>query len=503
VPFRYSDKPTSKLHFLVPASHPHIHLCRCLLSAAVLGYPTAILSGWNATGELDAAVTHLAKVRNVLRYLDDLPPSADNDLVLVVDGYDVILQLPPEVLIQRYFEVNAVANARLAKQFPPFAVGNKSAGAPSAADIRATPARQEDADTSDRFRLSWPRQTILFGPDKVCWPGDWRRPACWAAPPAANIPEGALGGGDDDLMHHHPQWLNSGTIMGPVRDMRHLYAATMDRIRETYRAETEFRESDQMYMSDVWGEQEYARKVLERKMRHQRGENLTAPVLGGPQDRFVPKPALGKRMEYHVGIEYESALFQTWTGNENFVGFLSFNTSDSFTSTVTRNMNNVPDFQPFDIELPRNVIRSITRLLQAASGEQGTNTDLGKRISQMPLHTNLVTRHVYTIFHCTGAKGFLDELWLRIWFYPLTRSLLHAAMKSARSGAAISEGDIDGRVWRPATTYPSPPPHLRGDDGNGLNSAGAWADFNANGIWVGWQSLCSEHEEVLFGGERL
>lgn len=83
---------------------------------------------------------HLAKVEGILKYLDRLESSVEyaEDLVLIVDGYDLWLQLGPEVLLRRYYELNAAANARLIETY-----GEKAV---IANDIR---------------------QTIVFGPDKV------------------------------------------------------------------------------------------------------------------------------------------------------------------------------------------------------------------------------------------------------------------------------------------------------------------------------------------------
>ena len=96
---------TSKFHLLIPANGPHLQLCRAVVSSTILGYSVPVFNGWNKSGELDASVTHLAKVRNVLRYLDNLSSASDDDLVLMIDGYDVVFQLPADVLIQRYFAV--------------------------------------------------------------------------------------------------------------------------------------------------------------------------------------------------------------------------------------------------------------------------------------------------------------------------------------------------------------------------------------------------------------
>lgn len=470
------------------------------MSSALLGYPPAVLSGWNGTGELDASVTHLAKVRNVVRYFDSLPAAADDDLVLIIDGYDVVMQLPPDVLIRRYFAVNAAANARLAARF----------GAEPAEP--AEPADDDDVDVDLGLGLglnNHPRQSILFGPDKLCWPVDFRRPACYAVP-ETGIPDGAFGLGDD-IANSQPRWLNSGTIMGPVSSMRAMFAATIDRINATYDPDYICRESDQMYMGDVWGDQEYARSVRALKLQAVGGDVVVVDEQdfvpegidgfipeGVEPERWIPDIAPGQKTEFQIGLDYESSLFQVWAGYENFLDLLSFNGTNS-SALVDRNVNGAPDFVPFDIRLPADVTSSLTRLLDTIADVH--NADPKDLVGTFALGTNLITHHVYGLFHCTGEKGYLDELWGQLWFYPYAKALLQATVSSIKAGATISVSAIDGRIWKGANTYPSTPVEEVEETDDGEITYGAWADLSSE--WLSWGELCAEHEDVLFGVEEL
>ncbi|CRK34129.1 hypothetical protein BN1708_006273 [Verticillium longisporum] len=110
---------TGRLHFHVAASTANKQLCRAIVSSAVNRYGPPILSGWNATNKKDIGKTHLAKVRVVSEHLDNMAPDTDDDLFLMIDGYDVQLQLGPEVLIQRYFKVVAAEDERIIQQLGP------------------------------------------------------------------------------------------------------------------------------------------------------------------------------------------------------------------------------------------------------------------------------------------------------------------------------------------------------------------------------------------------
>ncbi|KAJ2970369.1 hypothetical protein NQ176_g8218 [Zarea fungicola] len=107
----------SKFHYLVPASTANVKLCYNIVSAAANRYPAPLLLGWKGKGEMDAAETHLAKLRTIQKYLQALPAEDDDDLVLIIDGYDIMLQLPVEIMIERYFTIRQDADARLADRF--------------------------------------------------------------------------------------------------------------------------------------------------------------------------------------------------------------------------------------------------------------------------------------------------------------------------------------------------------------------------------------------------
>jgi hypothetical protein len=131
-----------RLHMLIPATSSNTDLCKLLLSAQILRYPTPQLINYGDAEDLeDPYKQHLAKVEGILEYLEKLHASTEysQDLVLIIDGYDIFMQLRPDVLIKRYYEVIEAADAR-------------------------TRARHGDT----LFHKYDMRQTIIFGPDKLC-----------------------------------------------------------------------------------------------------------------------------------------------------------------------------------------------------------------------------------------------------------------------------------------------------------------------------------------------
>ncbi|KAJ5661461.1 uncharacterized protein N7477_009077 [Penicillium maclennaniae] len=441
---------TSRFHLLIPATGSNHQLCRTVASATILGYPVPVFNGWKKEGDLDASKTHLAKVRNVMLYLESLPASSDDDLVLMIDGLDVTFQLPPDVLIERYFAINKAASAQIAARF-----GNEYIESLSPADA--------------------PRQTILFGPEKVCYPTDWARVGCWANTQNIGIPNGAFGPDDGQLSHNLPRWLNSGTIMGPVGDMRRLFAATLDRIKEFYDPNQDFSDSDQKYMSDLFFHGDVDPK------------HVVPP--GGP-NKVVPPYARDQSKELHVGVDYRSGLFQTNAGSEHVVEFLTYNETGASNTTsaarVTRNISEAPNFTPFKIQLPANVARSITALFKSIAHA----VDPIPSVSELRLGTNIVTSNIYGMYHWTGDKDDMDTLWQKMWFYPYVRPLFNAAVAAMKAGQPI--GVADDRTWVSAHKLA---PNSTGIEGT--QAAGAWADID--GGWLGWEELCGNYEVEVFG----
>ncbi|KAG9876973.1 hypothetical protein KCV02_g21339, partial [Aureobasidium melanogenum] len=101
------------LHYLIPATSSNRDFCKLLLSSTILDYPTPVLINWGAHEEANPYKQHLAKVETLLAYMKRLKPiSKEDDLVLILDGYDVWFQLRPDVLLKRYFEMNANLDQR-------------------------------------------------------------------------------------------------------------------------------------------------------------------------------------------------------------------------------------------------------------------------------------------------------------------------------------------------------------------------------------------------------
>jgi hypothetical protein len=152
---------------------------------------------WNQTFDDPAFVeggSHLAKINGTAQYLYDLDETHDNDLVLMLDGYDAWIQLRPRTVVHRFFDINSRANKRIDAAFE-----GKSA------------------------EQTGVRQDIIFGVQKRCWPWSADDPPCYAVP-QSSLPSDIYGpetdtdinDGLNPYVKYRQRFLNSGVAMGRV-----------------------------------------------------------------------------------------------------------------------------------------------------------------------------------------------------------------------------------------------------------------------------------------------
>ncbi|KAK2057998.1 hypothetical protein LY76DRAFT_74545 [Colletotrichum caudatum] len=129
-PGRVDNGGPRRLRLFMPADGPSANLCKTIMSAVALGYPMPTLLNWN--GEFNRPDWHfagsrIAKLESLLAAVDDLygrdsgddddDDANENDLILLVDAYDVWFQLPPSVLVERFHRLNRKADARAREQW--------------------------------------------------------------------------------------------------------------------------------------------------------------------------------------------------------------------------------------------------------------------------------------------------------------------------------------------------------------------------------------------------
>lgn len=441
---------------LIPATSTNHHLCQLLTSAAILGYPAPVLINWGGAEDADDYVQHLAKVEGVLDYVESLPEEQQDELVYMMDGFDAWFQLPPDLMIKRYYDVVDKAHAENVKLYGAAAVA--------------------------KYNI---KDTVLFGPDKLCWPGDGKRAACWAVPESW-MTDGSFGPDTDHGIteHNRPRWLNSGTIMGPAREIRDVFAATLKKIHDHHTTD-----SDQFYFANVWADQSYARRLIQLDYDRSRGAPLVNktdrflhPPTPLPEKEGDPPPPPEKeipdlgteetRNEFFIGLDFESTIWQTVAFYEDYMTWVQHNLSNRYVTSNAKTINPAHWYT-----MPDDLV-GISPLHALSAAHNIPLSDLASKLptelhswSTLPLATNTVSKTVAPVLHFTGKKGYRELWWPRNWFWGYQEKLL----------GVLREGSG---------------PKNDGKDRDPL--AGAWTYREKQAGWVAWEAgLCGEYEERL------
>jgi hypothetical protein len=449
-----------RFHLLIPATSSGRDLCKLLLSTQILGYPTPVLINYGAAEDADPYVQHLAKVEGLLNYLEKQESANPDteDLVLIIDGYDVWFQLRPDVLIKRFYESNKQAYKRLVDQYG-----------------------------TEIVKKNNMKQSVIFGPDKLCWPIDYSRPACWAVDPG-NLDPHAFGPQTSSEHEEltHPRWLNSGTIMGTTQELIDVFRATLHDIQTNY-----VTNSDQYYFAEIYGRQEFARLSQKPELLIERKKEMYGVTVENKTDngtRAEPDLSGQNRTEYFIGIDYKSEMFQTLAFWKQFLTWSRGRDSwqpplgarDMLPYTVTNS-------SVYDTRLAGDIVSSEKPFSSLKESEnEGDRNMATTRWSDVELLRNTVSRLNPVIIHFTGEKRFREVWWTRLWFQAKAETLRKESSKQNTN--KISDQLIEGMTW-----YNAEPEQA--DEVSNAGKSGAWSD---KGGWFGWNTLCKAHEPEMY-----
>lgn len=379
--------------------------------------------------------THLFKISKVLEWLQNLTPEHDDDLVVMMDGYDIWFQLRKELLIERYHQINADANKRIQKRM-------------------GRAARNEDV-----------KQTIIFGSGKRCYPNEIHTIACWPLPPSP-LPKDMWEGNTDTTIGSRPnEWaatrqrfLNSGIIMGPAKDMRALFAQADNKVKKLGDApepddngskwsEKVYHSSDQSVFNMIFGEQEFQREVIRRryinwifnpilKVQELFGKDLSDTdetlegnairnILNPPWDHYHMEHLSGHPLEFHIGLDYWSSVsFQTANSEKNG-GWMKYN--EPLEAQVEHKGR--WDCKPHLRALPKDIVSSPPPFY----GQEASTSDekpaspgvipANAAWKDVPLYTNICAGVVPAMVHNNGDKGARERDWHKMWYQPYAKKL--------------------------------------------------------------------------------
>jgi hypothetical protein len=454
------EPPTNRaFHLVIPASETNPNLCKTLHSAFILNYPspTLINFGDKYKGDHQKEDSHAAKIRGVFNFLNNKTHVQDDDLVLVVDGYDVFFQLPGVLLARRFYILLEQHNERWRRRYGTI--------------------HEDDGGSTTK---QTPRfvEKVIFGADKLCFPNRPRDPAC-AALPSSTLPSDIYGK-DTDIdpsgFHNRPRYLNSGNSMGSVADLRAVYARAYRKVEMERRGEF----GDQFVFAEIMGEQEYNREISRRSSQSKWLKWLSktsgTPGFSSIYEDRIPTP--GQNYEFGIGLDYESFIFQTMTHSGDDVDWISYNN--------TAWLNRLQQERDIPRASPMSLPPDIVGLPGPVPSNNSATTEtiaLPSNLSwhNVPLATNLYSKNVPVLFHCNGegSKLHLATNWRKMWYQPYARALLRATIQSI---------DVSTGYLNPSLRWENP--RIRN---------GARTD---KGEWKSWLDLCGGFEEEVFGNGK-
>ncbi|KAK0663711.1 hypothetical protein DIS24_g1179 [Lasiodiplodia hormozganensis] len=521
-PLKTKTGPT--FHLLIPATDADSNFCRTILSAMLLEYPPPTILGYSRSEESSI----IEVVNDHLQHTDAIK---DEDLVLIVDGYRAWFQLPASVLVQQYEAALEDANDRLRRKY---------------GTVQPLSGNREPRQMF--------RQTVLWAADEHCWPMLKGDVACSAVPESPFFwDQSPYANASEEASAYNPKFVNSGTVIGPAKDLRAIFKALM------HKSATPYGHLDlQHTLQTLYSEQEQARELIRRynlgvsgRMREWwYGLNPSEKPLRRTNITIAP----GKSYEYSMGLDYNSTLFQSMSPPHSFNGDIDFIKSDSqprdtYDSSYTtvnpktglRNSYSSNPSQKDPISLPDALLDQPSpytlpeKDANAAAIPANMNTALtitpdldslppAKKTpwSELPLAHNMRARSVPATLHfpsfasiSSGGARFAraandnssettdsgdsgdslqfrdprDQLWSSLWFFPNSRALLRRYMRQSTVKAYEDEAD-DVEEAAHARWWRS---DQRGGHG------GVWTE---TGEWLAWGDVCVGFEEEVFGDSK-
>lgn len=450
-----NDARAQYLHVLIHANNKGVNLCKSVASAGSLNYPVPTILSWNAefnnVGLVGGGI-EVAKIDDVEDYTNNIFKrfgKRENDVVIIVDGYDTWFQLRPDVMLERFFEINRKSNNRVVRR-----MGQK---------------------TMDAGGI---KHRIVFGAQSECT-GRKEDPACWVVPEStlANNVYGSGKGGE--------RFLNSGFIMGELGALQKLFKKAKHLIDEDRE-----RATVQDVMTKIFGDQELHREALHR---HFRGASLFNRFF-----RFIrlygeePAPAVNEA-EFNIGLDYSSLLSSKSQDSSATHAFLIRNDTTALTS-ITQKAGAKTSSGTY--KLPNDIQRSLDPYWV-----RNPNPILPKDQSWLDssLYTNLFTGAIPATIHQTSVR--IDPEpnpsnprvagWGKMWFQPYLRPLLDEHVNEPyRSIATLSSEERGDTEYWPLHMVKW---RLR-------NHEGAKKDKE----WIAWEAVCKDdgiEEEVFRDGK--
>ncbi|KAL3496803.1 hypothetical protein BJX62DRAFT_63368 [Aspergillus germanicus] len=464
------QKTNPSFHLVLPATRSTPDLCRTLTSAMILNYPPPTLVRYGrelpeGSAGHDYMVDRITGIYNFLAYT---PTLQDHDIVLIVDGFDIFFQLPPEVLVKRYQDLLRENNAKLREKYGMVTVER--------------PFRKDVMETMQKYS-----QRVIFSASKECF-HDLAEDAGCVSVPRSTLPPDAYGWKTDTQGPlTRPRWLKPGAVIGQVADLKLIYAQVL-RFVEEHRAV----DGDYLALTQMYGRQEYVREL--ERLRTASGLRETLNRWIGISEatnitKVNPRLQSGQRYEYGIGVDFESRLFFNAVNAKQDVEWLRYN---NVTKTSTAQMEHrVPResrlLLPDDISEKKlgNPFKQPKfdkeEYINPPWNDTLDHLPANRTWNNIPLLTNVHSAEVPVLVHMNmKEKGTIrDTWWSKMWYFPWGRALLRKYIRAQTGFDAAQQALLGGQnSW-----------DKRGGAG------GIWTD---KGEWIDYPEVCAGFERDLF-----
>ena len=406
----------------------------------------------------------LEKLFAVAQYLDSLQDIKEDDLVLMVDSLDTWFQLPPSILLSRYYAINARAQDNIRARLGPEAAKNAT-------------------------------QSILFSAEKKCWPRESEDMGCWAVPNSP-LPRNIYGPLTDFMVKDEidefrfirPRYLNTGFVLGPVLEARAMFA----RAAELAHADPEVFGADQGIIAQIFGEQEYLRES--ERTRNEAGKEASMWKRGKMVDF---KAAKDKNYEFGIGLDYYNALGVPTAHSEKDSAWAIVNDKAALDKITKAQGVTEPRAR-------RGLQADIAQMAHpfASLDDSVPNEAKLKSWGDVPLYTNLWTGVAAASVHLNsidknGRKSIREDSWWKMWFAPYARELF------AKQAAALEQGASSEHLVAKQGKkefYSTIPNQVVKERGFGAETI----DKDGKRDWIRWTELCDEkaREEIFESGKK-
>ncbi|TDZ37968.1 hypothetical protein CTRI78_v010995 [Colletotrichum trifolii] len=473
------------LRLFMPADGPHINLCKTIMSTVALGYPMPTILNWN--GEFNRpdwhfAGSHVAKLESLLAVIDTIYDTEDNvnenDLILLVDAYDIWFQLPPSVLVERFHTLNRNADVRVAEQW---------------AELAAEPG----------FPVRPPRQNIIVTTAKDCQPtwesGSNPRYEYW---PESPLPSDFYGAGTDEIPPYaydaaqkykkvRPRCVNSGMVMGTMGALRGALGQAKAKVDDAAMRGRQLW-SDQALFAEVIGDQEMWRYWVRGLASEWNGSESREVLRRLPKEvRNIADNALaGEKFEFGIGLDYDFATIPPICSSEDEGFFVQLDDQDALqresekagVADVVRVKGIPPELKDAEGPIPG-----------VGWGNLSLYTDFFFGTTPVGIHHNA---------YIFGLKPWrLEHWWNMTWYYPHLRDLIGNALRKDNKLTPLVSLPMPGDNETQIVYWAS--------EGNGSRkevSVFSGADEERKFAPIDWDGLCQKGEakwcDTLFGDDK-